>query len=571
MCLAQVPIRIDTGGKKPVLIFDDLVGLPAVRKDRTQTYISMNNSWFVRGDIDGFFGLFLDNLLQLMVISVLGQAVCGFPPELINARILPGAALCILVGNLFYAWQARRLSRITGRTDVTALPYGINTPSVVAFIFLIMGPVYHETNNPTLAWQAGLLACLLSGVMEIAGAMCGDWLRRHTPRAALLSALAGVAVTLIAMGFVFQLFANPIIGFFPMMLILVGYASRIRLPLNLPVGLAAVLLGTAIAWALRFAGYPMFEPAAQPPSLHFYPCVPAFKELIGSLTSATGWKFLAIIFPMGLFTVIGSLQNLESAEAAGDRYQTRSSLLANGIGTLCAAAFGSAFPTTIYIGHPGWKAMGARAGYSVANGLVICALCFLGGISLVLKVIPMEATLGILVWISIIITAQAFQETPKSHALAVAIGLIPSLATWALLLIETSLRTVGSNLFAAAPGFGADLFVHGVIALSQGFIITSMILAAILAFSIDHQLLKAALWAFAGALLSAVGIIHAYVLTPQGVENKFGFIAAPGFTGGYLLTAIALLGLHLRPAKPGVRGTDVQQGAQGMAEIARQD
>src|SRR5262249_15864766 len=155
------------------------------------------------------------------------------------ARILPGAALSILVGNLFYAWQARRLARSTGRTDVTALPYGINTPSVVAFIFLIMGPVYQETHNPTLPWQAGLLACFLSGVMEIAGAVRRDWLRRHTPRAALLSALAGVAVTLIAMGFVFQLFANPIIGFVPMMLILVGYASRIRLPLNLPVGLAA--------------------------------------------------------------------------------------------------------------------------------------------------------------------------------------------------------------------------------------------------------------------------------------------------------------------------------------------
>ena len=71
--------------------------------------------------------------------------------------------------------------------------------------------------------------------------------------------------------------------------------------------------------------------------------------------------------------------------------------------------------------------MGARAGYSAANGIIISALCVLGGVSLVLKFIPMEATLGILVWISIIMTAQAFQETPKAHALAVAIGLIPSL------------------------------------------------------------------------------------------------------------------------------------------------
>src|SRR5688572_10887320 len=117
--------------------------------------------WFVRGDIDGFFGLFIDNLLQLMVISVLGRAVCGFPPELINERILPGAALSILIGNLFYGWQAHRLSQQTGRDDVTALPFGINTPSVFAYIFLIMGPVYQQTGDPILAWKAGLLACFL--------------------------------------------------------------------------------------------------------------------------------------------------------------------------------------------------------------------------------------------------------------------------------------------------------------------------------------------------------------------------------------------------------------------------
>ncbi|HZR17334.1 MAG TPA: NCS2 family permease [Verrucomicrobiae bacterium] len=500
--------------------------------------------WFVRGDVDGFFGLFLDNLLQLMVISVLGRTVCGFPPELIEQRILPGAALSILVGNLFYAWQARRLASKSGRTDVTALPYGINTPSVMAFIFLIMGPIYQATHNPTLAWQAGLLACFLNGVMEMIGALCGDWLRRHTPRAALLSALAGVAVTLIAMGFVFQLFANPVIGFLPMMLILVGYAGRLKLPLNLPIGFAAVFLGTAMAWGLRLAGYHVFEPPSEPVSLHFNPAIPAFKALISGLSSTEGWKFLAVIFPMGLFTVIGSLQNLESAEAAGDSYPTRSSLLANGVGTLCAACFGSAFPTTIYIGHPGWKAMGARSGYSAVNGLVISALCLFGGVGLVLKFVPIEAFLGILVWISIIITAQAFQETPKAHALAVAVGLMPALATWALLLIEASVRAAGSTLFAAMPNFGADLFVRGVIALSQGFIITSMILSAILALTIDRALLKAALWAFAGAVLSAAGIIHAYSLTPQGVENQFGWCAAPGFVVGYVLTGGLLLALH---------------------------
>jgi len=506
--------------------------------------------WFVRGDIDGFFGLFIDNLLQLMVISVLGRAVCGLPSELINQRILPGAALSILAGNLFYSWQARRLAAQTGRDDVTALPFGINTPSVLAYIFLIMGPVYQETKDANLAWRVGLFACLLSGVMETLGAFCGDWLRRNTPRAALLSALAGIAITFIAMGFVLQVFATPIIALLPMMLILVTYASRVRLPLGIPGGLLAVLIGTAFGWGLRLCGYGYFQPLEEAYAPHLYFFTSSAGDLLGMLGSPLGWKYMAVIFPMGLFNVIGSLQNLESAEAAGDRYETRPSLLANGIATVGAAFLGSAFPTTIYIGHPGWKAMGARAGYSVLNGVVITTLCLVGGMTLVLKAIPLEATLGILLWVGLIITAQAFQETPKRHALAVAIGFIPALAAWALVLVETAIRKSGATLFDVAPKFGADLYIHGMIALSQGFILTAMVLAAILAFITDRNFLKAGLWALAGAAFSAFGIMHAYELTPLGVQNKFGWFAAPQFVIGYALTGGCLLALHFRNAGP---------------------
>src|SRR5215470_3984939 len=370
--------------------------------------------WFVRSDLDGFFGLFIDNLLQLMLIAVLCKVVSGLPPELITGRILPGAAVSILIVNLFYAWQARQLMRLTGRDDVTALPFGINTPSLFAFILLIMGPVYQDTKNPMLAWQAGLFACLLSGVMEAAGAFVGDWVRRHTPRAALLTALAGVAITFISMGFIFQIFASPLLAILPMMIILGCYASGRKMPMGLPGGMLAVGTGVAIAWLLRALGLPSFEPPQEPYVFALHTPTPVLGDVFALFTSATGWKYLAVIFPMGLFNVVGSLQNLESAEAGGDRYETKPSLLANGIGTIVAAFLGSAFPTTIYIGHPAWKAMGARAGYSILNGVVITLLCLFGGVTLVLKIVPLEATLGILLWVGVIITAQAFQEVPRS-------------------------------------------------------------------------------------------------------------------------------------------------------------
>jgi adenine/guanine/hypoxanthine permease len=503
--------------------------------------------WFVRGDLDGFFGLFLDNLLQLMLIASLCPLVCGFPNELVNEKILPGAAVSILVGNLFYAWQARRLMRATGRQDVTALPYGINTVSLLAFIFLIMGPIYQATGDATLAWQAGLLACLLNGLMEVAFAFVGEWIRRHTPRAALLSALAGIAITFIAMGFVFQIFASPLVALLPMLLILFAYASRTRLPFGLPGGMVAVGVGIGLAWLLRWLGQPALPALAELDQWGWHWPTPVPRDLAALLTSAVGWQYLSVIFPMGLFNAVGSLQNLESAEAAGDRFDTRSSLLVNGICSVVAAFLGSAFPTTIYIGHPGWKAMGARAGYSVLNGVIITGLCLVGGMSVVLHLVPLEAALGILLWIGLIITAQAFQEVPRHHALAVGLGLVPALASWALVLIETTLRAAGSTLFAAAPQFQADLYIHGVIALNQGFLLSSMLLAALLVEVIERRFLRAAVWAGIAACFSMTGLIHAYELTPAGVQNKFSLAAAPDFALVYSLGALFLVGLHCRP------------------------
>ncbi len=128
---------------------------------------------------------------------------------------------------------------------------------------------------------------------------------------------------------------------------------------------------------------------------------------------------------MGLFNVIGSLQNIESAEAAGDPYETRPSLLVNGVGTLAAALFGSCFPTTIYIGHPGWKALGARAGYSILNGAFVTIVALTGTLALIAWAVPVDAGMAIVLWIGIVISAQAFQATPREHAPAVVVGLLP--------------------------------------------------------------------------------------------------------------------------------------------------
>jgi len=501
----------------------------------------MLGGWFKRGDWDGFIGLFVDNLLQLMLIAVLAPAIAGLPDELIVERILPAAALSILFGNIFYGIQARRLAVRTGREDVTALPYGINTVSLIAYIFLIMGPLYRETQDPELVWQAGVFACLGSGILELIGSFVADPLRRWLPRAALLAALAGVAITFISMGFAFQIFAFPSVAVIPMLLIVCAYAGKWVLPFRVPAGLFAILVGLGLAWVLRLTGLVTLPEQGIQASLGLHLPLLDFGRFWEFLSEKDGWQYMTVIFPMALFNLVGSLQNLESAAAAGDEYPTRSSLAMNGIGSIVAAGFGSAFPTTIYIGHPGWKSMGAGYGYSILDGIVVALLCFFGAIGLILDVVPIEVTLGILIWIGIVIVAQSFGEVPKEHGIAVALALVPSLAAWAQTLVETSVQAAGGTLASAMPNFGSGLYIDGLLALSQGFLITSMIFAAVVVFSLERRFLSAAIVMGAAALLSCFGLIHSYEVLPTGVTARYGWLAAPGFAAAYGALALGLL------------------------------
>ena len=254
----------------------------------------------VRGDVDGFFGLALDNLVQLLVIVWLCMGVLGFPAEVVYGRILPGAAVSLIIGNLFYAWQARKLMAQTGRDDICALPYGINTPSVFLFIFLVMLPAKFAAEGAGLsskeaaiqAWQIGLLACFGSGVIEVVGSFVAERIRKATPRAALLSTLAGIAVGFISMPFLFKAYAHPLVGLVPFGVILIGYFGGVRFKFGLPVGLVAVLLGTVLAWTTGF------DRGTLEQGVGFYPPIPVLGDLFTAFNLIGGGNaavFLSVV------------------------------------------------------------------------------------------------------------------------------------------------------------------------------------------------------------------------------------------------------------------------------------
>jgi AGZA family xanthine/uracil permease-like MFS transporter len=260
-------------------------------------------------------------------------------------------------------------------------------------------------------------------------------------------------------------------------------------------------------------------------------------------------RFLVpVIIPMGLFNILGSLQNLESAEAAGDRYETNISLTVNGLGSVVAAVFGSCFPTTIYIGHPGWKALGARSGYSILNGVFFCIVALFGLSSAIAAIIPIEAGMAIVLWIGIVITAQAFQAVKSEHAPAVALGLFPAIAGWGVLILSQTLGAVAVTLsdfglpdrLLAQPGafLGAGMHLEGLVALSQGFMLTCLVWSGASAHLIDRKFDHAALFMLVGALLSFFGFMHAGKLTAAGAIYHIGWAAGVTWAIGYAACAL---------------------------------
>ena len=114
------------------------------------------------------------------------------------------------------------------------------------YIYFVMLPVYERTNSGETAWQAGMVACLGSGLIEFFGAFVAEPVRRRTPRAALLSTLAGIAIGFISMKFALEIYQRPLVGMLPLAIILITYFSRVGFPLGLPGGFVAILLRHAL-------------------------------------------------------------------------------------------------------------------------------------------------------------------------------------------------------------------------------------------------------------------------------------------------------------------------------------
>jgi AGZA family xanthine/uracil permease-like MFS transporter len=319
---------------------------------------------------------------------------------------------------------------------------------------------------------------------------------------------------------------------------MVSWLGSVRYFGGIPAGLVAIAVGMVIAWGstvlgLNYAGMSLDKLAGSFSNFGFSVPIPAVGHVFA------GFEFLGIILvtaiPFGIYDLVEAIDNVESAAAAGDSFPTTRVLTADGIISLIGCLMGNPFILAVYIGQPGWKAIGGRIGYSTATGISVILLAWFGIISVMMALIPVVAIAPILLYIGMLIGSQAFLETPRSHAPAIILGLVPHIAAWGKLQIDGALGAAGTNV--AAVGLDklgqVGVLYHGLQVIGGGAILGGLVLTSIAVFVIDRSFSRAGVFALVGAAFTFFGFMHG---------EAIGFAQSPVVALAYLGVAAVLFG-----------------------------
>lgn len=488
-----------------------------------------------KGDIAASFGLFVNVLTDFLVMISLLIGVVGMPKEFVFGRIVPGFGLAVLISGIIFAYFAYKLAKKTGRTDVTALPSGSSSPGIFLIVFVIMLPLYQQTQDAVFTTSVAVLWGFIEASILFIGAFLGETIRKIVPRTVLLAALAGLAFVFLGMNPMLQSFEMPIVAFVALIIIFMNWLSKHPILQRIPTGLLLIVIGTAIAW---IAGYQ--NPADVTEALKSFGFNPPMLHLDGLFSHIdAALPYLLTAVPLGLANYIFNLENVEAAAVSGDEYVTRDVMLTNGFCTAIGGLCGNPFPVTVYVGHAGWKEVGAGLGYSIASSAAIFLFSIFSLMGLLLAIIPIAAIVPMLVFIAIVTGHQVVKESPKFEAPAIFVCFFPWVANWALVAVNNALSAAGTSVGTGADQVtslalhNAGLFYDGLVALGNGAPISSVIWGCIAIFTIRNTPIGGIIAAVLGAALTFVGAIH---------TSTIGFAqeTAMPFVWGYLLMALFL-------------------------------
>lgn len=507
--------------------------------------------FFTRGDVGGLVYMIANNIVNYIIVIATLEGF-EWPAEIIFGRVIPGLSIGLLAGGVYYAVMAHKLSAKEGRSDVTALCSGISTPAMFVILFGVISPMHYAIGDPETEWAAATAACFIGGFVEFLGGFIGPWIKKHIPRAALLGTIAGVGFIWMATQGVFDVFGDPVVGLPILAVALLGLFAGYLFPKRISPFLVAIVGGIVYALCL---GRTSFDFSGV--GFYFPNPVNTVQSLINGFVYVV--PYLTVVIPVEIYNFVETMDNVESANAAGDNYNVREAQFADGICTMISALFGGVVPNTVWLGHAGLKKGNAGASYSWISGAVLGLAGIFGLFTFLSDLVPPAVAAVTFLWCAVVMVAQSFKECKPKHYAAIAIAMVPSIADYLFTQVEAALATGsmmegGWGIWSEAQASGLKGFAdevnellvvngamwNGVPAVKSGAIIIGILLGAMVTFMIDRKLRSASLTALAGAVLSLFGFIH---------HAALGFYPASPFMLGWLIVAVILFVLSFGKGK----------------------
>jgi AGZA family xanthine/uracil permease-like MFS transporter len=462
------------------------------------------------------------NLAQ-MVIPVFLLLPVGITAAFSVAHLLPGYALGFLIGSLGLTRMAVNLARREGRADVTAHVYGNNVPAIIAYTLSIMLPVYLQSHDAERAWETGAAAVAWTGIIKLAAAPFAKAIRRFIPVPAAMTVFGAAMYSYLALVMLQRVFDQPVVGLVALAIVVTTVLAnvpitRYRIPPFLVAWIVPLVVGLSVGYV-----HPVWE--------GWSPTLPwsLTPEPLRAMSLAL--PYLSVIAPMAIYQVLQDIASVAGASAAGDDYDPRAVLAWDGLGTLACGLAGSVITPVVYAMHPPYKAIGARIGFALWTPVVFLAVVMSGLAMFVSQLFPWPILAAIIAYVSVGVGIATIRRVDPKYLGAVLLGFV--LPTGAV--VATAMNSALPALQLSAGNLGVQaalnrsIFWSSIQGLGNGFLFLVLVVASVLAETIDRRFGRAAIWCLVAAAFSWLGLMHSALIR---------WDSQPQYAAGWLAAAV---------------------------------
>ncbi len=475
-----------------------------------------------RGDIDATVAQCGFTLAQVIIPAAL-LIPAGIPLAFGITHFIPGAALGILVGSLGLIWLALGIRKRESRVDVTAHPYGVSVPAMLAYTLGIMLPAYQQTHDVNHAWQMGAAAVVWTGIIKLVAAPFAGLILRITPTPAMMSVFSAAMYSFLLLVLLQRVFDSPLVGIIALSIVVLCVLGNVPITRwKIPPFLVAWTVPLAIGLGIHYV-HPVW------PGIKFGMPFALVPGLVGGLKMTV--PFFSVIVPMSVYHILQDIASVEGASAAGDDYDARSVVAWDGIGTLVCGLAGSVVTPIVLAIHPPFKALGVRTGFLFWTPVVLVAAVMSGLLVFSAQLFPWPILSAMLAYISVGVARTTLNRVERKYYSAVLLGFIIPAGAVAMLVINGALPALRVSLAdpAVHAALNRTVYWDSMQGLGNGFLMLVLVVTALISEVIDRRFGHAAAWCLAASAFSWIGLMHS-------ATAHWG--AQPTYALGWLIAAI---------------------------------